>query len=243
MNSVLEGLAPFGQALLAYHNGDSEAVLQLRWDVGVEAELPVSTFFERPEAGGTVEQAALARAAGSVLDVGAGSGRIALALQTRGLSVTAMDWLPEACDVMRSRGLTVLEGDLWTSSVAPRADTVLVLMNGTSVAGSYEGLQGILARLKGLMLPEGRILIDSTDPTHPEVDWADPGDGRRLGELHLQMGFDGMWGPPVPQLFVSPDELQVAARQQGLSCQVVATDEDGRYLAELTRPLGRPVSP
>ena len=44
------GLVPFGRALEAFHEGDRDARLDLRWDPGEEDSLPVSTFFEPPGA-------------------------------------------------------------------------------------------------------------------------------------------------------------------------------------------------
>ena len=229
----LRGLAAFGQALWAYHQGDTEAQLGVRWDLGEETQLPVSVFFSPPDVGSPVEKEALARARGTVLDVGAGSGRFSAAVSERGLPVTALELLPDAVRVLRARGLRVVEGDLMAPGIAPPADTVLVMMNGASHAGTMAGLPGLLAALCALTLPDGRILIDSTDPAHPAVEWEDPQDGRHPGELHLQLGFGGAWGPLIPQLFVGPEALSDVAGSVGLECEVAAADDDGRYLAEL----------
>lgn len=229
----LRGLAAFGQALWAYHQGDTAAELAVRWDLGEEKQLPVSVFFSSPESGSPVEREALARATGTVLDVGAGSGRFAATLLKRGLSVTALELLPDAVRVLRAEGLPVIEGDLRTPDVAPPADTVLVMMNGSTHAGTLAGLPGLLETLHALMAPGGRILMDSTDPAHPATQWDDPEDGRAPGELHLQLAFGGPWGPLIPQLFVGPGTLVEAAGSVGLECEIAALDDDGRYLAEL----------
>lgn len=228
------GLLPFGRALVAFHRGEGDAVLDLRWDPGEPATVPVSTFFADPGVGTEVEVTALERAIGRVVDVGAGSGRFALALEARGRAVLPLDPLTDAVDVMRERGLDARRG---TETDCPRgwADTLLVMMNGTTLAGTLDGLGPFLHALKEGLNARGRVLIDSTDPGHPSVGWEAPGDGRAAGELHLQMGFRGDWGAPLPQLFVGPATLAAVARRVGLVAEVVAEDPDGRYLAELTR--------
>ena len=228
------GLIPFGRALRAFHDGDEEAVLDLRWDPGEAVTIPVAAFFSSPEEGTAVEVAALDRAVGRVIDVGAGSGRFASALQARGRSVLGLDVLVEAVDVMRDRGLEARRGTVEDCAGAG-ADTMLVMMNGTTLAGSISGLAPLLYGLSLGLADGGRILIDSTDPQHPAVAWEAPGDGRGAGELHLQIGFRGDWGDPLPQLFVGSSALATEAGRVGLDAIVVAEDPDGRYLAELTQ--------
>ena len=121
------------------------------------------------------------------------------------------------------------------------ADTILVMMNGTTLAGTLEGLGPFLEGLGRGLTEGGRILIDSTDPHHPESGWDPPADGRAAGELHLQMGFRGEWAPPIPQLFVGPEALAVEARTVGFEMAVVVEEGDGRYLAELS-PRDAPAS-
>lgn len=229
------GLAPLGQALRAFHEGKENAVLDFRWDPGQSASLPVATFFTSPEQGPGVEVVALERVRGHALDVGGGSGRFGLALQARGHGATGLDILPDAVAVMRSRGLEAILGDVAQSDLGVRGDTVLVMMNGTTLAGSLAELAPFLGDLRRLMTPGGRILIDSTDPRHPAVDWLPPGDGRAAGELHVQLGFRNRWAPPLPQLFLGPDALAAEAARAGLASRVLTVDPDGRYLAELTR--------
>ncbi len=229
------GLVPLGQALRAFHEGDQDAVLDFRWDPGQPETLPVAAFFTSPEDGPGVEVAALERVRGHVLDVGGGSGRFGLALQARGYTTTGLDILPDAVMVMRARGLEAVLGDVGQDDLGIRGDTVLVLMNGTTLAGSVAGLAPFLRDLKKLTAPGGRILIDSTDPRHPAVDWLPPGDGRASGELHVQLGFRKRWGPPLPQLFLGPEGLAAEAARVGLVAHLVTRDPNGRYLTELTR--------
>ena len=97
--------APLGKALLDYARGIRGATLWAHTDDAEPAGIPVRIFFrgrhELPE----LEQRALELCHGWILDAGAGAGCHALALQEQGRKVTALDVLPEAVRVMRSRGV------------------------------------------------------------------------------------------------------------------------------------------
>ena len=110
-----------------------------------------------------------------------------------------------------------------------RFDTILVMMNGLGLAGSLAGLGRFLAVLKGHLARAGQILADSTDPQ----DWGVAGDGRYPGEVHMQLVHEGSCGEPFPFLFVDADTLGREADRAGLMCQVLARDDDGRYLVRL----------
>jgi 2-polyprenyl-3-methyl-5-hydroxy-6-metoxy-1,4-benzoquinol methylase len=96
-------MAPHGRALLAFAEGDTEVAQIIRRDDGSETSLPVSIFFRTQDQFWPIEHAALARCEGHVLDIGAGSGLHTLALQARGLAVTAIDISPDAVAIMQRR--------------------------------------------------------------------------------------------------------------------------------------------
>jgi len=210
----------------------------MRTDVGGSEDVPVSLFFRDPTQMGPVESAALRLARGRVLDLGAGAGMHALPLVRRGLEVTAVEILPEALAALREGGVgDVREGGLDALGPDERFDTVLVLMNGLGLAGSLDGLGPFLARLAAVTAEGGQVLADSTDPGG----WGDPGDGRYSGEVHMQLGIGGRWGAPFPFLFVDAGRVRAAASAQDLDAAVAAQEEDGRWLARITR-RGTPTS-
>ena len=170
---------------------------------------------------GAVDRTALSLARGSVLDVGACAGAHAAPLVAAGHAVTALDVLPEAVRILRARGVTDARREsVWSFASTARYDTVLALMNGTSLAGTAGRLEPLLERLRELTVSEGRLLIDSTEL-----------DGE--AELHYQLEFAGEKGPPFPQLFVGEEVLDHAASAAGWRMQVVAR-EGARYLACMT---------
>jgi hypothetical protein len=202
-----EALAPLGRALAAYASGDAGATVVVHVEDEPPDPLPVSYFFREPAAMGPVDRAALDLARGSVLDVGACAGAHSVPLVQRGLAVTALDVIPAAIQTLQARGVTDARAQsIWTFEPSQPFDTILALMNGTSVAGTMGALVPLLSRLRGLVVPDGQLLIDE---------------------------FAGERGSPFPQLFVGEAELERAAEAAGWGMEVVAREES-RYLARLT---------
>jgi len=223
--------SPLEDALRAYRGGDTSAAVLMRTDVGGTEAVPAALFFRAPEEMGPVESVALRLARGRVLDLGAGPGAHAAPLVRRGLAVTAVEILAEARDALRATGVADVRPGAGSLGEGERFDTVLVLMNGLGLCATLVELGPFLARWAGVLETGGQILADSTDPRA----WEDPGDGRYPGEVHMQLGFGGRWGEPFPFLFVDADTLRDTAGAQGLDVGVVAREEDGRYLARITR--------
>lgn len=100
MARSIEGDA-FGQALLARQEGRSGDVVSERDDGLVE--LDSFDYFSPPQ--GPLWEWVVARVGHRILDIGAGTGREALALQAMGKEVLALDVSPGAIEVCRRRGV------------------------------------------------------------------------------------------------------------------------------------------
>lgn len=226
--------SPHAAALMAYHEGNHDAKIVVYDDFAGRDEHPVSYFFREPAEFPLVERVALDLCRGRVLDVGAGSGCHSLVLQDRGLTVVALESVPELVTILGERGVrNVREGDIFAFSDGP-FDTVLLMMNGLGIAETLEGLDRLFVHLHSLVTPQGQIVADSTDLR----DRAPAGvttreDGRYLGEIAVQLEFAGNRGPVFPQLYVDPDTLATHAERTGWVMTVVARGEAGTYLARL----------
>lgn len=234
--------APLDAALAAFRSGERRARVVMRTDVAGEERVPVSLFFRSVEDMPDVERRALAEAEGSVLDVGAGPGAHAGPLAEAGHAVTALELLPQALEALKDRGVEdVRVGGLEALEPEERFDTVLVLMNGLGLPGTLAGLDDFLAALSGHLEEGGCILADSTDPGR----WELPEDGRYVGEVHMQLEYDEEVGPPFPFLFVDAEALRASCDRVGLTCEILAREKDGRFLARMRRhpANGRQASP
>lgn len=235
-----DALAPFGLALVAYLEGDTESQLTVRRDDGIETFIPVSHFFRPPSEFTPIELAALERCHGHVLDIGAGTGLHSLDLQSRGLAVTPIDISPHAVDVMVKRGVTDARcADVFELKGGP-FDSLLMLGHGIGIVGHLAGLERFLGYALQLTSSSGQLLIHSMDVRQTE----DPMNlayhdvnltaGRYVGEIRIQFEFQGRTGPYCDWLHVEPQVLSECATAVGWTCALFLEQAGGDYLARLT---------
>ncbi len=234
---------PHGRALLDFCNGDTSAEIVVHADDGETEVVPIRVFFRGPSEFSALEEAALDLCRGRVLDAGAGAGCHSLVLQERDLSVCAIDLAPEAVEVMRRRGVKDARcADIFRFQEGP-FDTILLMMNGIGVVGDLAGLDRFLAEAHQLLGQDGQILLDSYDPG-----WTDDPDeaaaperrrtpaSRYIGEMRFRLEYKGKQGPSLAWLFLDAKLLAERAMKAGWSCEVIWQEEEGHYLARLTRP-------
>ncbi|RNI28448.1 class I SAM-dependent methyltransferase [Rufibacter immobilis] len=228
---------PMGRAISAYWAGNKKAAVTVYADQLEADELPAAYLFREESEMPEREQFALGLARGRVLDIGAGAGSHALALQERGLDVTALEISPLACAVQRERGVKkVLEGDFFSLPATPH-DTLLLLMNGIGLAGTLENLPHFLATCKKWLAPGGQMLLESSDILYlyQEEDGSVVLDlnGAYYGELIYMMAFGQERGAPFPWLFIDFDLLQQYAEEAGFTAELLLQEEDDHYIARL----------
>jgi SAM-dependent methyltransferase len=231
----------FGLALLDFFNGDTTAKVMIQRDDGLKSDLLISTFFRSPSTFYPGEQTALDLCRGYVLDVGAGTGCDSLALQERGLSVCALDISPQAVEVMGQRGVKEVHcANIFEFSGGP-FDTLLMMCHGVGLVENLAGLDHFLGYAHKLVKPSGQIVLDSRDVRYT----ADPKNlsyletnrqtGRYLGEIRMQFEYKEQIGPLFGWLHIDPKTLVEHAGRMGWACQIIRQENDGDYLAQLTR--------
>ncbi len=228
---TLPSWAPHGAALRDFLAGREDAEVVVRDEEGEEERTPARVFFRGPEEFSALEEAALDLCRGRILDVGAGAGCHALVLQARGLVVVAIDVAPEAVLVMRRRGVRdarCVDVFRWTGE---RFDTLLILMNGIGLVGSLDGLDRFLRDAPRLLNEGGQILLDSYDPGEPDP--ARP--GRYVGEMRFQLEYAGTRGAFYEFVFLDCGTLGLHAERAGFCCESIWQENEGHYLARLTR--------
>ncbi|MBA9079466.1 class I SAM-dependent methyltransferase [Rufibacter quisquiliarum] len=230
---------PLGAAIKAYWEGNKKAVIQVYTDQADPDELPVHYLFRKEEEMPEREQFALSLCRGRVLDVGAGAGSHAVALQQKGLEVTALEISEKAAQVQKARGVQqVVVGDMFQMPPTPSFDTVLLLMNGIGIAGTLEQLPQFLDICKRWLAPGGQILLESSDILYlyEEEDGSVLLDlnGAYYGELTYVMEYRQERSQPFDWLFIDYSLLEQYAQEADLKAELLLQEEDAHYLARLT---------
>ena len=201
-----------------------------------EDEMPVKHLFRNLEEMPMLEQKALCLAKGKVLDVGAGAGCHALALQAQSIAVKAIDISPLSCEAMELRGVMDAECiNLFDEHLETGFDTILLLMNGTGIAGKIENLPALFNRLKALLNKGGQILIDSSDIKYIYENEDGSFDinlnAAYYGEVDYQMVYKDVKGDSFDWLYVDFPLLKSIAESCGLHGELIAEGEHYDYLA------------
>ena len=229
---------PMGAAILDFQKQGKAARLRVLSSMFEEDEMPVTHLFRSVPEMPVLEQKALQLAKGRVLDIGAGSGCHTLALQEKGFTVKAIDISPLSCEAMKLRGVKDAECiNLFDDHLGTGFDTILLLMNGTGIAGKIEHLPALFQRLKALLNPGGQILIDSSDLKYIYENEDGSFDinlnGAYYGEVDYQMIYKDVKGDHFDWLYVDFPLLKSIAETCGLHGELVAEGEHYDYLARI----------
>lgn len=235
-----EAVKPYGQALKDFYEGDTGAELSLYRDDGEVSHLPLSVFF-RESTAMPADKVALDNCRGRVLDVGAGTGLHSLYLQDKGFSVCALDISPEACDIMRKRGLKDVYCGQISELQAEPFDTLLILGRSIGLVEDLDGLDFFLTDVHRLVRPGGQIVLNSLDvsctddPLHLAYHESRRRAGRYIGEIEMCLEYKDIKGPLTRYLHVDPVTLAEHAVVAGWSCDILFEEDNGGYLARLVK--------
>lgn len=227
-----------GLAIYDFHKTGKAKKLIVHSSMFDDDEIPVATLFRKFKDMPKLEQVALEKAEGRILDVGAGSGCHCVVLAEMGKSCTAIDISGLSVEVMKEKGVDARCIDLFDENFVGQYDTILMLMNGTGIIGRLENMQKFFIRMKHLLAPGGRILIDSSDLRYLfeeedgslMIDLADD----YYGLVDFQMEYNKVLGEPFDWLYVDFDTLSLYAEQNGFKAEMIAEGEHYDYLAALS---------
>lgn len=242
---------PLAAALLDHHrDGRPRRVKALRAD-GVEFEIETEEYFTLEGELAELDRLALDLARGRVLDVGAGAGRHALALEAKGCEVVAIDVSPTCVALCRERGVRdARELDVMTLAGAAgegaredaaRAlgdfDTIFFGMQTLGVAGGVVPLGRLLAGLRRILRPGGAVIADSSELRVAwEGDEADRSPAR--GEIVLSTRYRRLRGEPFPWLYLAEADLAAIAEEAGFALETSGRVSSGEYLVALRPRAG-----
>ena len=194
---------PMGAAISDYFNHRRADRLRVFSSQFEEDEIPVKKLFRNIQSMPVLEHTALQMATGRILDVGAGSGCHALALQEMGKDVCAIDISPLSVEVMKQRGVN---------------DTRLInLFDGSGIIGKLSNMPGFFQRMKRILRPGGCILMDSSDLRYlfEEEDGSIVIDlaGDYYGEVDFQMQYKDVKGDTFDWLYIDFQTLSLYASE------------------------------
>jgi SAM-dependent methyltransferase len=226
-----------GEAMLAYLAGSSgEHVLER--DDGWFDIMDTAVYFNEPDDWPVGESAVLEHVHGRVLDIGAGAGRYALALQQLGHDVVALDVSPGAVDVCRRRGVReVMVGTIYDVSPRQRFDTFLLGGHNLGLLESPTLAPRFLDRLQILANGGARIVGTSRDPgtltgpAHIEYKARNLAAGRAAGEFRFRVRWDRTSTDWFKYWLIGSDEFEALSNQRGWRSTHVELLEFGSYLA------------
>jgi SAM-dependent methyltransferase len=235
----------FGRALLDWVQGGTVPEIVERDDglteIGAGPDGYLMAYKEWPYA----EHRSIHYVRGRVIDVGCGSGRVALHLQERGYDVVAIDASPLAVKAARLNGVrktSCKSVDQLNDSIH-EFDTIVLFGNNLGVFGTPERARRILAGWARKLPPGARILVESTNPYSggaPVIDRAYCVRNRRkgvaLGQCRMRIWYDRSPSKWFSWFFVSQSELKRLIRGTGWrQVQILASASDEPYVAVLER--------
>ncbi len=138
---------------------DHRTVLRACDEQGARHALAVERWLAPADA---VDERALARARGPVLDVGCGPGRHVRALARRGVLALGVDISPVAVATARRKGAAAIEADIFATVPAARAWRCALLLDGNIGIGGDPAT--LLRRLCALLAPAGDVLVETEPP-------------------------------------------------------------------------------
>lgn len=227
---------PMGAAIADYFTKGRAAKLRVFSSQFDEDEIPAEQLFRTFDEMPLLEQEALRRATGKILDCGAGSGCHALALQDMGKQVEAIDISPLSVETMQKRGVRQAYCvNLFDEHYLQKFDTILMLMNGSGIIGKLENMSTFFAKMKQLLNPGGCIYMDSSDLRYLFED--EDGSflidlaGGYYGEIDFRMQYKQVKGDTFDWLYIDFQTLSYYASENGFRAELVKEGEHYDYLA------------
>jgi SAM-dependent methyltransferase len=153
---------------------------------------------------------------GPVLDLGAGTGRVAVDLAARGHDVVALDSDPELLAELAARTASVagVQADARSFALDTRFALIVAPMQLAQILGGHRGRVAMLERVRAHLLPGGLLAAALSDP-------------------HDAVPADGAAAPPLPDLLERDGWV---FSSQPLSVR----DERGRVVIERRRQAVSP---
>ncbi len=229
----------FGHALYDFHIGKGSYEVDERDDGFVAPSDGPPAYFASYEDWPEHQRQAIALAAGKILDVGCGAGRVALHLQEKGLDVLGIDTSPLAVKVCRLRGLKKARVMSITELTCKLGtfDTVLMYGNNFGLFGSFKRARWLLRRFHAMTSDRARIIAETTDPydtkqpCHLAYQRRNRKRGRMSGQLRIRIRYQTYATPWFDYLLASKDEVRAILDGTGWRVERFIDGNGPHYIA------------
>ena len=226
-----------GTALLDYYHDNYSEDIITESTISEPDEMPLPYLFRNFKEMPKIEQKALQLANGRTLDVGCGAGNHALYLQEKGIEIDAIDISKGAIEVSKLRGVkNSSQQNLF--DITQQYDTILLLMNGIGICGKLAKLDLFLKHLKSILMPNGQILLDSSDIKYMFDTDEDGGfwvnTDAYYGEVEFTMSYKGETSASFDWLYLDFESLKSTCLENDLDCKLMQNGENFDFLVQIT---------
>ena len=212
-------------SIICLGHKDSRLTYVLETAQGTKKLCRASDLFDNIQ---DIEETALSRLKrkSSLLDIGAGAGRISIYLQNNKFNVTALEKSKVICDILRKRGVKkVINADILRYSPREKYNTALFFDTWSILGKDKNSIDRIFTLLKGRLLnEESSILFAFKNPV--------VGKGNLIKRRFIFNNQKGFW---FKTYFFDSKELIAAGEKHGWHVKDFYTDNLNRYFLILSK--------
>jgi SAM-dependent methyltransferase len=214
----------FGRALLDWAKGGTVPEIVEREDGFTQSGAGPDVYLSTPKGWPSAERQSLRSIRGHVLDVGCGAGRVALALQGRGVDVVGLDWSARAVEAARLCGVNnVQRGSIdHLGRIIGQFDSIVLFGNNFGLFGTPDHAHDLLAEWASKAKRGTQIFLESTSayfggaPGFDRLYYRRNLElGRPPGSVRLRYRYEALTGEWFTWLFVSQSEMRAILRGTG----------------------------
>ncbi|MDC0584218.1 class I SAM-dependent methyltransferase [Bacteroidales bacterium] len=216
--------------------GDTSKEITVLSDEFDDDVIPVHYLFRKFKDMPILEQEALLKCKGKILDVGAGAACHSVFLQEKGEDVTALEISQMCAEEIKKQGLNkVIRDDFFNLKTEVKYDTILMLMNGIGIVGTLDKLDNFFVKVKELLKPGGCVIFDSSDVSYlydseNNIDDTD----KYFGEFSFAMKYDEVVTEKFHWLYVDIETIKRYASNNGFTFKLLYEDDHFGYLGALS---------